>query len=105
LIVPDFEYLSNYCAVKQIEYVSNEKIVRNPRIIKRFKEEVERFNRDLDQTERIKKFRLIKCDWTSESGELSPTLKLRRKFILEKYNQMIEEIYRSPEYNYRNGDE
>ena len=53
------------------------------------------------QTEKIKKFRLICHEWSVESGELSPTLKLRRDFIHEKYYQVIEDTYRSAEFNYR----
>ena len=63
--------------------------------------EIDRYNQDLGQTEKIKKFRLLHNEWSITDGELSPTLKLRRKFIIEKYNQIIEEMYRSPEYNYK----
>jgi len=62
---------------------------------------VERYNQDLGQTEKIKKFRLLDAEWTTASGEISPTLKLRRKFIAEKYSRIIEETYRSSEFNYR----
>jgi len=103
LIIPNFEYLRNWCAVKHIAFGSKEKAVQNPRIIKRIMIELDRFNHDLGQTEKIKKFRLLATGWSVESGELSPTLKLRRKFILEKYAQLIEETYRSSEYNYRVG--
>jgi long-chain acyl-CoA synthetase len=100
LIVPDFEYLKNWCHVKGINFISKEKAVKNPKVIRRVKEEVNRFNADLGQTEKVKKFRLLTDNWSTETGELSPTLKLRRKFILEKYNQLIEETYRSSEFNY-----
>lgn len=103
LIIPNFEYLKNWCTVKHIAFGSKEKAVQNPRIIKRIKVELDRFNHDLGQTEKIKKFRLLAAGWSLESGELSPTLKLRRKFILEKYAELIEETYRSSEYNYRVG--
>jgi long-chain acyl-CoA synthetase len=103
LIIPNFEYLKNWCAVKHLAFGSKEKAVQNPRIIKRIGEEVERFNRDLGKTEKIKKFRLLAVEWSLESGELSPTLKLRRNFIQEKYKQLIEETYRSSEYNYQVG--
>jgi len=101
LIVPNFEHLKNWCTVKHITFTTPEKIIRNIRIIKRFRQEVEQINLDLGQTEKIKKFRLIADSWTVVSGELSPTLKLRRKFIQERYHSLIEDTYRSKEFNYR----
>jgi long-chain acyl-CoA synthetase len=101
LIIPNFEYLRNWCEVKNIDFLSREKAVRTPEIIRRIRREVERFNQDLGQTEQIKKFRLISDEWTTDTGEISPTLKLRRKFITEKYSKIIEETYRSSEFNYR----
>ncbi|MCX6251854.1 MAG: long-chain fatty acid--CoA ligase [Bacteroidetes bacterium] len=101
LIVPDFEYLKNWCAIKQVPYITRDKAVHNQRIIRRIKEEVKRFNIDLGQTEKIKKFRLVADEWKMETGELTPTLKLRRKFLLEKYYQVIEQTYRSSEFNYK----
>jgi long-chain acyl-CoA synthetase len=103
LIIPNFDYLKGWCEVKEIPYVSREKAASHPTIIKRILREIERYNQDLDQTEKIKKFRLLPNEWSVADGELSPTLKLRRKFIIEKYQQVIEEMYRSPEYNYRFG--
>jgi len=87
--------------VKEIPYVSREKAANHPTIIKRIQREIERFNQDLGQTDKIKKFRLLHNEWNITEGELSPTLKLRRKFIIEKYHQVIEEMYHSPEYNYK----
>lgn len=101
IIIPNFEHLKNWCAVKDIEFTSREKAVQNPRVIRRIKQEVERFNQDLGQPEKIKKFRLLAADWTMENGELSPTLKLRRKYIQEKYAKLIEETYRSAEFDYK----
>jgi long-chain acyl-CoA synthetase len=101
LIIPNFEHLKNWCEVKNIAFESREKAVNNPKIIRRIRQEVERFNQDLGQTEKIKKFRLIDAEWSTDSGEISPTLKLRRKFIVEKYSRIIEETYRSSEFNYR----
>jgi long-chain acyl-CoA synthetase len=101
LIVPDFEYVKNWCDIKHVNFISNERAVRNPRIIHRFKVEVNKINQDLGQTEKIKKFRLLHQEWTFESGELSMTMKLRRKFILEKFHAIIEETYKSSEFNYK----
>jgi len=101
LIIPNFEYLKGWCEVKDVPYVSREKAANHPTIIKRIQREIERFNQDLGQTDKIKKFRLLHNEWNIAEGELSPTLKLRRKFIIEKYHQVIEEMYHSPEYNYK----
>lgn len=101
LIVPNFEHLRSWCRVKRIPYTSDSQVIIDPLIIRRIHDEVSRINRTLDQTEKIKRFRLIPGDWTSSAGELSPTMKLRRKFIQEKYFREIEEMYRSQEYNYR----
>jgi long-chain acyl-CoA synthetase len=101
LIIPNFEYLKGWCAVKEIPFISREKAASHPAIIKRIHREIERFNQLLDQTEKIKKFRLLPNEWNIADGEFSPTLKLRRSFILDKYQQVIEEMYQSPEFNYK----
>jgi len=101
LIVPNFDHLKDWCAVKNVTFTTPEKATRNVQIIKRIRQEVELINLDLGQTEKIKKFRLIAGPWTEASGELSPTLKLRRKFIQERYQSLIEDTYRSKEYNYQ----
>ncbi len=101
LIIPNFEYLKGWCAVKELPFISREISVTHPLIFQRIQREIEHFNQDLGQTEKIKKFRLLPNEWSVTNGELSPTLKLRRKFILEKYHQVIEEMYRSPEYDYK----
>ena len=59
----------------------------------RFQKEVNEINKELGQTERIKRFRLVSEEWSSQTGELSPTLKLKRKFLYEKYALLIEEIF------------
>lgn len=100
LIVPNFEHVRSWCEVKHITYVSRDRAIRTPAVIRRIQQEVTRLNHDLGHTERIKKFRLIADEWSIENGELSPTLKLRRKFIQEKYYREIEETYHSPEPNY-----
>ncbi|MCK9220578.1 MAG: long-chain fatty acid--CoA ligase [Bacteroidales bacterium] len=101
LIIPNFEYLKSWCSIKHIAYGSKEKAVKNQHVIQRIMKEVERFNQDLGKTEQIRKFRLLADEWTTDSGEISPTLKLRRKFIVEKYKKIIDDTYRSTEYNYR----
>ena len=59
-----------------------------------FKGLVEDFNKNFNHVEQVKKFELLPEEWTIESGELTPTLKLKRKVIMEKYRPAIERIYK-----------
>jgi len=93
LIVPDFAFLKSYCGVKEIPYSTNEEMIRNPKIRKRFKVEVDKYNSVLGETEKIKTWDLLKEEWTPETGELTPTLKIRRKFISRKYEKEISALF------------
>ncbi|HEC45106.1 MAG TPA: long-chain fatty acid--CoA ligase [Bacteroides sp.] len=70
-------------------------IIDQPEVIKAIGDDVKRLNSELSEPERILRFKLVSDEWTPASGELSPTLKLRRKFIAEKYNTLLEQIYPS----------
>ena len=59
-----------------------------------FNKEIESLNASLGQAEKIVRYKLVKDEWGPETGELSPTLKLRRNFIAEKYQVQIDELYR-----------
>jgi long-chain acyl-CoA synthetase len=93
LIVPDFTFLKSYCGVKEIPFTTNAEIILLPRIRKRFKVEVDKYNATLGETEKIKSWDLLDSEWTSESGELTPTLKLRRNFISKKYEPVISRLF------------
>lgn len=93
LIVPDLAFLKSYCGVKEIPFTTVGEVVRLPRIRKRFKAEVDRYNATLGETEKIKSWDLLDVEWTPESGELTPTLKLRRDFICKKYETIISGLF------------
>ena len=93
LIVPDFVFLKSYCAVKEIPYTSNAEVIRNPKIRKRFQTEINHFNKMFGDTEKIKTWDLLEDEWTLETGEITPTLKLRRSFILIKYKERIRNLF------------
>lgn len=93
LIVPNFEHIESWCRVKNHPYNGQEKAVKDERIFNRIKREVDLGNNQLDKVEQIKEFRLLSKAWTVESRELSPTLKLRRKIILEEYEELIKSMY------------
>ncbi len=93
LIVPNFYHLRSWCRVKDIPYTTDGDMIKNQRIINRIEQELEKINQNFGKTEQIKKFKLLAGQWGIETGELSPTLKLKRRMIEEKYSREIEEMY------------
>ncbi len=93
LIVPDFVFLKSYCTVKEIPYTTNAEMIRLPRIRKRFQTEVNKYNKLLGDTEKIKSWDLLDTEWTFETGEITPTLKLKRNNIIKKYEAEISKLF------------
>ena len=93
LIVPAFGALKEWCNEHAVEFNGNESVIRNEKVIALIKDAVERYNQNFNQVEQIKKFELLPREWSVEGGELTPTLKLKRKVIMEKYRDAIERIY------------
>lgn len=93
LIVPNFAHLKKWCEIKGMPFTNPEDMILHQEVIDRIGKEVEDFNKDFGQTEQIKKFALLSKEWTIDSGELTATLKLRRKIIQEKFSSQIEKLY------------
>jgi long-chain acyl-CoA synthetase len=93
LISPNYEFLHNWAGVHGIKFRDNQELISNPQTVSRIQKEVNDMNKNLGLTEQIKRFRLVVEEWTPAGGELSPTLKLKRKVLTEKYKGLIEEIY------------
>lgn len=93
LIVPDFNFLRSYCTVKEIPYTTNSEMINLPRLRKRFQTEVDRYNKCFGDTEKIKSWDLLDTEWTFETGEITPTLKLKRNVIAEKYKDKIAKLF------------
>jgi long-chain acyl-CoA synthetase len=94
LVVPSFVFLKDYCELKGIPFESNEKVIKNEQIISRIQQEVDALNENYAQYERIKKFKLLPKEFTIVDGEMTPTLKLKRKVVMAKYEKLVEEIYK-----------
>lgn len=92
-IVPEFNTLKEWCRRHDINFTNNTEMVKDERIIKRYKEEVDRLNESFSNFEQIKKFVLFPASWGVETGELTATMKLKRKPILAKYESAYKEIY------------
>jgi long-chain acyl-CoA synthetase len=93
LIVPNFANVKEWCAENNIRVTSPAEIIVNSNVIARIQQDVTEFNKDFGNTEQIKKIKLLENEWTINTGELTATLKLRRKIILEKYKALVDEIY------------
>jgi len=93
LISPNFNYLHFYATKYKIHYRDNLELISNIDIIKKFQKEIDHVNNTLGDHEKIKRFRLVHDEWSQTSGELSPTLKLRRNIIHRKYENIVSEIY------------
>ena len=93
LIVPSMPNLKEWMRHKNIPFTTNEDALHNPKILALYKELVESFNNFFNHVEQVKKFELMPQEWTIETGELTPTLKLKRKVIMEKYKPVLERLY------------
>jgi long-chain acyl-CoA synthetase len=93
LIVPEFGDLRSWCAREGISYTTNEEMIAHPQVLARFKKIVDRYNKLLGDTEQVKRFKLIGYSWSVDSGELTPTLKLKRNFIYKKFEEEIEGLF------------
>lgn len=96
LIQPDFDFIARYISYKNLPIDSTstpEEIVNSKEIKDRIMQDVEKVNKNLGKWEQIKKIELTPCVWSVEGGEFTPTLKLKRKFIKEKYINLYNKLY------------
>lgn len=93
LIVPSFEQLELYCQKNGITYTSREELVKNPEIIKLYRERIDARTAALGQVEKVKKFTLLPQEFSQENGEVTPTFKIKRKVISERYKDVINSMY------------
>lgn len=93
LIVPSFGNLRGWAQKRGISAGNNEELVKNPEVLDLFKQAVDKYNQFFSHIEQVKKFVLLPHEWTVDGGELTPTLKAKRKVILEKFRKEIDGIY------------
>ncbi|MCW9706690.1 AMP-dependent synthetase/ligase [Fodinibius salsisoli] len=93
LVVPDFEVLEAHAEVKDIEYLSMEELIGKEEIQNIYRREIRSYAHELASHEKIRDFRLVPNEFTVETGELTPTLKVKRRIIEEKYGYLIDDIF------------
>lgn len=93
LIVPSMPNLKEWMRHKDIPFTTNEDAVNHPKVLELYRELMDSFNKFFNPVEQVKRFELVPNEWTIDSGEMTPTLKLKRKVIMEKYKEVIGRIY------------
>ncbi|MEX0967065.1 MAG: long-chain fatty acid--CoA ligase [Bacteroidia bacterium] len=94
LIIPDFTYLKDWCARNNVLCNSPEQMISSKAVKDKIQQEIDRYNSELGQTEKIKQFRLLPKPFSIDAGELTPTMKLKRKVIMAIHAGLIEDIYK-----------
>lgn len=93
-IQPNFDFVKEWAKIHKIAIgTTNEEIVANLKVIERIQEEVDKLNEKFGNWEKIKRFELTPDVWSIEAGHLTPTLKLKRKIVMEKYLDLFHKIY------------
>jgi long-chain acyl-CoA synthetase len=95
LIVPDFEALKEYADSNNIKYSSIEDLAKDDDIYKLLDKDMDQFQKKLANFERVRKFVMLDRPFSIESGEITPSMKVKRKFIEERYGDLIEQMYQS----------
>jgi long-chain acyl-CoA synthetase len=93
LIAPDYLFVKDWCDANNISGDNNAELLNSSQLVDAFKNEVQKYNDTITDFEKINRFRLVSDVWSPATGELSPTLKMKRKFISEKYQGLIDQIY------------
>jgi len=93
IISPDFSSLKDWCQNHKINFKDHKELIKLPKVLEQFQKEINLINKRLSNWEQIRKFKLVCDEWSQITGELSPTLKLKRKFLQNKYQKIIEAIY------------
>lgn len=93
IVSVDHEHLKKAAQVNGISYDSVEELVNDPQIYNLYEQELGRLMGDFSRVEQVKHFKLVADSWSQDSGELTPTLKVKRRVINEKYKKEIEDIY------------
>jgi long-chain acyl-CoA synthetase len=94
VIIIDEDNVNQYAQERRIPFTTYANLSQNPEINKLISREVEKVNDKLAQVETIKKFKILDKNLDQEEGELTPTMKVRRKFVSERFSSLIEDMYR-----------
>lgn len=94
IIVPNLNLLKSWCQQQGINIANTEEMVQDRSVIKRMTEEVTKYNQHFGNTEQVKRFELIPDEWTQQNGMLTPTLKVKRHIVLQRYAEVLERLFK-----------
>lgn len=94
LIVPEFEILKEYAKDNGISVSNDSDLIRTDLVRSLYEKEIQALQKDLPAYERVRRFELLSQQLTVESGEITPTLKVKRKVVEKKYGSLIDKMYR-----------
>jgi long-chain acyl-CoA synthetase len=95
LVVPDFESVKSFAEKNNISFDDESELVRKPEIYNLIEKDIQSLQKDLAHYERVRKFAVIDKPFTVENGELTPTLKVKRKVVEERFRPLIDQMYQS----------
>lgn len=95
LIVPDFDALKEYADAHGIHYTDKSELAKNAEIHRLIEQKIQETQKDLANFEKVRKFALLDHQLSIENGEMTPTMKIRRKAVEERYKDLIESMYRT----------
>jgi long-chain acyl-CoA synthetase len=94
IIVPDFEAVAKVAKEKGLKFSNNGELIDLDEVKDIFKKELRTFSKELASHEKIRDFRLVANEFTVETGEITPTLKVKRRVIADKYGHLIDDIFK-----------
>jgi len=93
IVVPAFEALAEFARERKLPFRDNDELISLPEVVELYRERIRNQSRELAPFEKIRRFTLVARQFTQQAGEITPTLKIRRKVVAEKYRELIERMY------------
>lgn len=94
LIVPDFAYLKEWCKANNKRYTNPAEMLKQAEIVELYRKEIDKYNKFFGDYEQVKRYILMSDEWTQQNSALSPTLKVKRNVISERYKDEIEQLFK-----------
>ena len=93
IILPSFPYLKEWCQSQHLNYTTPEEVINMKEVKDRIAQEVQKYNKLFGETEQIKRYTLVADEWSTANRILTPTLKVKRKVVEEKYQSVIQSMF------------